>query len=62
MSEESDNIDVERAAFGLLRNHGDRAEYECSLLVKRWEERGDNRAAELWRSVLQVVSSRRRRA
>gem|GEM_PF-4332703 len=55
MSEHSDNIDIERAAFGLVRNHGLRAEYECFLIVKRWEGRGDNHAADLWRSVLRAV-------
>ena len=55
MSEQSDNIDVERAAFGLLRNYGNRAEYECSVLIERWEERGERQAAALWRSVLEVV-------
>jgi hypothetical protein len=59
MSEQSDNIDVERAAFGLLRNYGKRAEYECSRLVKRWEERGDNNAANLWRSVLVVLQKKK---
>jgi len=58
MSELSDGIDVERAAFGLLRNYGNRAEYECCRLVKRWEERGDNDAANLWRSVLVVLRNK----
>ena len=43
------------ASFGLLRNYGDRAEDECSVLIKRWEERGEEQAATLWRSVLEAV-------
>jgi hypothetical protein len=55
LSEQSDNIDIQRAAFGLLRAHGVKAESECAQMITRWEERGDAQAAELWRAVLEVV-------
>ena len=60
MSDESNNIDIERAAYGLIKNHGNRAEYECTLLVKRWEDRGDSQAAHLWRSVLVAIRKKGR--
>ena len=55
MSEQSDKVDIERAAFGLIRNYGDKAEQECALLVTRWEARGDDQAARLWRGALDVI-------
>ena len=59
MSEQSDDIDSERAAFGLIRNYGNKAEEECLLLVKYWEERGDNQAARLWRGALDVIRNKK---
>jgi hypothetical protein len=55
-----DQIDIDRAAFGLLRNHGHRAEYVCAELVERWEKRGDQEAARLWSTVLDVVRKQKR--
>jgi hypothetical protein len=55
-----DQIDIDRAAFGLIRNHGSQAEVECEALVERWEKCGDDEAASLWRSVLEVVRKKRR--
>jgi hypothetical protein len=55
VSEQSDNIDIYRAAHGLLKAYGDRAEAECGRMIERWQSRGDAQAANLWRAVLNVV-------
>ena len=60
MSEQSDRIDIQRAAYGLLRAYGDKAEAECAEMIERWEKRGDDDAARLWRPVLEVVRNGKR--
>ena len=59
MTELGDGIDIERAAFGLIRRYGDNAEDECLLLVKYWEGRGDNPAARLWRGALDLIRNKK---
>lgn len=54
-----DQIDIQRAAFGVIRAYGQEAESECSQLIERWEKRGDEEAANLWRSVLATVRQQR---
>lgn len=61
MSQESDKIDIDRAAYGLVRAHPEKAELECLAMIQKWEKRGDTNAAELWRSVLEVVQGELRR-
>lgn len=55
MSQQSDKIDIERAAFGMVRAYREKAELECLAMIDRWEKRGDTDAVELWHSVLKMV-------
>lgn len=54
-----DQVDIQRAAFGVMRAYGEEAETECSQLIERWEKRGDQEAVHLWRSVLKVVRQKK---
>ncbi len=52
--------DILLAAKGLLRNHGDKAAMECAEMVDRWERRGDEKAAQVWRRIMNAIRDMQR--
>jgi guanylate kinase len=47
--------DIYRTAAGLTKIHGADTAQECAELAERWEKRGDEEAAEVWRRILSAV-------
>jgi hypothetical protein len=47
--------DIYRTATGLIKIHGLEAATECAQMAERWEKRGDDVAAQVWRRVSLAV-------